>query len=60
LLFVQLKEELSVHGSDEEIDDPPEAGSEDDLSDDNDKEVLEELCISYVHQSNKPRAYIES
>lgn len=49
-----------MHGSDEEIDDPPEAGSEDDLSDDNDKEVLEEVWISYVHQSNKPRAYIES
>ena len=48
LLFVQLKEELSVHGSDEEIDDTHEAGSDDDLSDDNDKEVLEEVWISYV------------
>ncbi|KAE8037797.1 hypothetical protein FH972_010356 [Carpinus fangiana] len=39
----ELKEELSVHGSDEEIDDTHEAGSDDDLSDDNDKEVLEEI-----------------
>ncbi|GLT60758.1 hypothetical protein SLA2020_335110 [Shorea laevis] len=39
----ELKEELSVHGSDEEIDDPPEAGSDDDLSDDVDEEILEEI-----------------
>ncbi|KAG6681962.1 hypothetical protein I3842_13G115800 [Carya illinoinensis] len=39
----ELKEEHSVHGSDEEIDDPPEAATDDDLSDDHDKEVLEEI-----------------
>ncbi|KAK9999118.1 hypothetical protein SO802_018721 [Lithocarpus litseifolius] len=39
----ELKEELSVHGSDEEVDDPPEVGSDDDLSDDVDKEVDEEI-----------------
>ncbi|KAK7846028.1 p-loop ntpase domain-containing protein lpa1 like protein 1 [Quercus suber] len=39
----ELKEELSVHGSDEEVDDPPEVGSDDDLSDDFDKEVDEEI-----------------
>ena len=44
-LFIQLKEELSVHGSDEEVDDPPEVGSDDDLSDDGDKEVDEEVWI---------------
>lgn len=35
-----------MYGSDEEIDDPLEAA--DDLSDDNDKEVLEEVWISCV------------
>ncbi|XP_030961499.1 P-loop NTPase domain-containing protein LPA1 homolog 1-like [Quercus lobata] len=39
----ELKEELSVHGSDEEVDDPPEVGSDDDLSDDVDKLVDEEI-----------------
>nr|POF03748.1 p-loop ntpase domain-containing protein lpa1 like 1 [Quercus suber] len=39
----ELKEELSVHGSDEEVDDPPEVGSDDDLSDDFDKDVDEEI-----------------
>lgn len=38
-----------MHGSDEEIDDPPEAGSDDDLSDDVDKEILEEVWISHVY-----------
>lgn len=38
-----------MHGSDEEIDDPPEAGSDDDLSDDGDKEILEEVWISHVY-----------
>ncbi|KAG6678605.1 hypothetical protein I3843_14G087700 [Carya illinoinensis] len=39
----ELKEELSVHGSDEEVDDPAEAGSDDDLSDDDHNDVLEEI-----------------
>lgn len=39
----ELKEELSVHGSDEEVDDPLEAGSDEDLSDDPDKQVHEEI-----------------
>ncbi|KAB1226497.1 hypothetical protein CJ030_MR1G014079 [Morella rubra] len=42
-LSKELMEELSVHGSDEEMDDPPEVGSDDDLSDDDDKGVLEEI-----------------
>lgn len=37
-----------MYGSDEEIDDPPEAATDDDLSDDNDKEALEEVWISCV------------
>ncbi|KAF5744735.1 hypothetical protein HS088_TW07G00314 [Tripterygium wilfordii] len=39
----ELMEELSVHGSDEEVDDPPEADSDDDLSDDHDKHVHDEV-----------------
>ncbi|XP_024029950.1 P-loop NTPase domain-containing protein LPA1 homolog 1 isoform X1 [Morus notabilis] len=39
----ELKEETSVHGSDEEIDDQPEAGSDDDLSDDVDRHDPEEV-----------------
>ncbi|KAG2670498.1 hypothetical protein I3760_14G088000 [Carya illinoinensis] len=39
----ELKEELSVNGSDEEVDDPAEAGSDDDLSDDDHNDVLEEI-----------------
>lgn len=32
-----------MHGSDEEVDDPPDAGSDEDLSDDGNKQVLEEV-----------------
>ncbi|KAF7823368.1 P-loop NTPase domain-containing protein LPA1-like protein 1-like [Senna tora] len=39
----ELKEEHSVHGSDEEIDDPPEVGSDEDFSDGNDERVHEEV-----------------
>ncbi|RDX67988.1 P-loop NTPase domain-containing protein LPA1-like 1, partial [Mucuna pruriens] len=39
----ELKEELSVHGSDEEIDDQLEVGSDDDFSDDGDKHIHEEV-----------------
>ncbi|XP_062082211.1 P-loop NTPase domain-containing protein LPA1 homolog 1-like isoform X1 [Humulus lupulus] len=39
----ELKEENSVNGSDEEVDDQPEAGSDDDFSDDGDKLVDEEV-----------------
>ncbi|KAJ7947851.1 P-loop NTPase domain-containing protein LPA1-like 1 [Quillaja saponaria] len=38
----ELKEEHSVQGSDEEVDDQPEAGSEEDFSDDAEREVHEE------------------
>ncbi|CAL0321945.1 unnamed protein product [Lupinus luteus] len=38
----ELKEELSVHGSDEEIDDHLEMASDDDFSDDGDKHAHEE------------------
>lgn len=41
--MLQLKEELSVHGSDEEVDDPPEVDSDDDLSDDGDNHDHEEV-----------------
>ncbi|XP_031259688.1 P-loop NTPase domain-containing protein LPA1 homolog 2-like isoform X1 [Pistacia vera] len=39
----ELKEEQSVHGSDEEVDDPLEADSDEDLSDNTDEQVLEEI-----------------
>ncbi|KAI9077117.1 hypothetical protein K1719_040939 [Acacia pycnantha] len=39
----ELKEEHSVHGSDEEIDDPPEIGSDDDLSDGRDQRDDDEV-----------------
>lgn len=32
-----------MHGSDEEVDDPPEVDSDDDLSDDGRKEIPEEV-----------------
>ena len=43
LSISQLKEENSVYGSDEEVDDPPEVDSDEDFSDDGDKQVLEEV-----------------
>ncbi|XP_040862959.1 P-loop NTPase domain-containing protein LPA1 homolog 1 isoform X3 [Glycine max] len=39
----ELKEDFSVHGSDEEIDDQPEVGSDEDFSDDGGKHALEEV-----------------
>ncbi|GAY59745.1 hypothetical protein CUMW_196840 [Citrus unshiu] len=39
----ELKEEQSVHGSDEEVDDPLEADSDEDLSDKTDEQALEEI-----------------
>lgn len=39
----ELKEEFSVHGSDEEIDDQLDVGSDEDFSDDSDKEVDDEV-----------------
>ncbi|GAV62630.1 AAA_17 domain-containing protein [Cephalotus follicularis] len=39
----ELKEEHSVHGSDEEVDDPPEVDSDEDISYDGDKNVHEEI-----------------
>lgn len=39
----ELKEDFSVHGSDEEIDDQPEVGSDEDFSDDVDKDAHEEV-----------------
>ncbi|KAK7272170.1 hypothetical protein RJT34_28605 [Clitoria ternatea] len=39
----ELKEDLSVHGSDEEIDDQLDVGSDDDFSDDGDKRIHEEV-----------------
>ncbi|XP_038896070.1 P-loop NTPase domain-containing protein LPA1 homolog 1-like [Benincasa hispida] len=39
----ELKEDNSVHGSDEEVDDPTESGSDEDRSDDGDKMFHEEI-----------------
>ncbi|BAT90537.1 hypothetical protein VIGAN_06179800 [Vigna angularis var. angularis] len=39
----ELKEDFSVHGSDEEIDDQPEVGSDEDFSDEPDKHAHEEV-----------------
>ncbi|XP_022998859.1 P-loop NTPase domain-containing protein LPA1 homolog 1-like isoform X1 [Cucurbita maxima] len=39
----ELKEDISVHGSDEEVDDPPESGSDEDFSDDGGKIIHEEI-----------------
>ncbi|KAK8485865.1 hypothetical protein V6N13_138539 [Hibiscus sabdariffa] len=39
----ELKEESSVYGSDEEVDDPPEMDSDEDFNDEGDKEVHEEV-----------------
>ncbi|XP_065865839.1 P-loop NTPase domain-containing protein LPA1 homolog 1 [Euphorbia lathyris] len=39
----ELKEEHSVHGSDEEADDPPELDSDEDFSDDGDEHAHEEV-----------------
>lgn len=43
-MLIQVKEELSVSGSDEEVDDPFEADSDEDLSD-YDKHTHEEVFI---------------
>lgn len=39
----ELKEEQSVHGSDEEVDDPPEVDSDEDFSDEGDEHIHEEI-----------------
>ena len=36
-----------MHGSDEEIDDQPEVGSDEDFSDDGDKHALEEVDFCF-------------
>lgn len=43
LLCFQLMEEQSVDGSDEEIDVPPEVDSDEDFSDDDFKQIQEEV-----------------
>ncbi|KAL2507061.1 P-loop NTPase domain-containing protein LPA1-like protein 2 [Forsythia ovata] len=48
----ELKEELSVHGSDEEVDEPPEIDSDEDLSD-GQKKIEEELEGSVDEESTK-------
>lgn len=40
-------EELSVHGSDEEVDEPPEVDSDEDLSD-GEKQLHEEVKMCYL------------
>ncbi|OVA18030.1 hypothetical protein BVC80_1835g439 [Macleaya cordata] len=49
----ELKEELSVSGSEEEADDPPEADSDEDLSDVDDKQIHEEMEGSVDEESTK-------
>ncbi|XP_057473014.1 P-loop NTPase domain-containing protein LPA1 homolog 2 isoform X1 [Actinidia eriantha] len=49
----ELKEEQSVHGSDEEVDDPPEVDSDEDLSDDGRKQLHEEMEGSVDEESTK-------
>ena len=44
----QLKEDNSVHGSDEEVDESADAGSDEELSDDGDKQVDEEVCRLFL------------
>ncbi|KAG7010644.1 P-loop NTPase domain-containing protein LPA1-like 1 [Cucurbita argyrosperma subsp. argyrosperma] len=39
----ELKEDISVHGSEEEVDDPQELGSDEDFSEDGDKQIHEEV-----------------
>ncbi|KAL6979370.1 hypothetical protein U1Q18_021035 [Sarracenia purpurea var. burkii] len=49
----ELKEEHSVHGSDEEVDDPPEVDSDEDVSDDGRKQLHEEMEGSVDEESTK-------
>ncbi|XP_052177138.1 P-loop NTPase domain-containing protein LPA1 homolog 1-like isoform X2 [Diospyros lotus] len=49
----ELKEEDFVHGSDEEVDDPPELDSDEDLSDDGLKQMHEEMEGSVDEESTK-------
>ncbi|KAL3828481.1 hypothetical protein ACJIZ3_017283 [Penstemon smallii] len=49
----ELKEELSVHGSDEEVDEPPDVDSDDDLSDGQKEQLPEELEGSVDEESTK-------
>lgn len=42
-VYLQLKEDNSVHGSDEEVDESADVGSDEELSDDDDKQVDEEV-----------------
>ncbi|CAK9158524.1 unnamed protein product [Ilex paraguariensis] len=49
----ELKEEHSVHGSDEEVDDPTEVDSDEDLSDDGQKQLHEEMEGSVDEESTK-------
>ncbi|CAK9171416.1 unnamed protein product [Ilex paraguariensis] len=44
----ELKEEHSVHGSDEEVDNPSEVDSDEDVSDDGKKLIHEEVCTSFL------------
>jgi hypothetical protein len=41
-----------VNGSDEEVDDPPEVDSDEDLSDDDDKHDHEEVCIRMFYYNS--------
>ncbi|KAI7990723.1 hypothetical protein LOK49_LG12G01805 [Camellia lanceoleosa] len=49
----ELKEEQSVHGSDEEVDDPPEVDSDEDLSGDGREQIDEEMLGSVDEESTK-------
>jgi hypothetical protein len=41
-----------VNGSDEEVEDPPEVDSDEDLSDDDDKHDHEEVCVSMFYYNS--------
>lgn len=50
---MQLKEELSVHGSDEEAEEPPEVDSDEDLTDEQDLlhgEVMFAAVSEYIRK----------
>lgn len=52
-------EENSVFGSDEEVDDPPEVDSDEDFSDEGDKQDLEEVWLwTCVRLSKRWKMYI--
>ncbi|KAH7846225.1 hypothetical protein Vadar_011421 [Vaccinium darrowii] len=58
---VQLKEKHSMHCSDEEIDDPPQVDSNEDLSDHGQKEIPEEkeAVVQHLYIGRSPPMFTE-